>query len=118
MYIYNDVPVYNDIYFYIHVNKDEYVFNDVHINYYVYVYNDVYVSFDAYNDAPVMTFLLMLQTDIATKLSFKRKHLTLMRHDYYRPRVNILTPSANLAVPDAFTQYLSNVFYTRHIGEQ
>lgn len=65
-------------------------------------------------------FGLLIQGDcvaaeIASKLSFKRKHVTLMRHDYYRPRVNVLTPSDNLAVPDEFTQYLSNVYYTKHI---
>lgn len=55
--------------------------------------------------------------EIAKKLSFKNKVTTLMYMEHFRPRLNILMPSAELNnIPSEFTHYLNNSYYTENIS--
>ena len=53
---------------------------------------------------------------MASKLSFKSKTSTRLYLNHYRPVMNTLSPTDILNIPDEFTQYLNNTFYTEHIG--
>ena len=53
---------------------------------------------------------------MAGKLSFKSKTSTRVYLNHYRPVMNTLNPTETLNIPDEFTQYLNNTFYTEHIG--
>lgn len=57
-------------------------------------------------------------SEIASKLTFsKKKVATLMYMDHFRPRLKILIPSAELNnIPDEYTHYLNNSYYTENIS--
>ncbi|XP_053403690.1 uncharacterized protein LOC123554809 isoform X2 [Mercenaria mercenaria] len=55
--------------------------------------------------------------DIAGKMSFKPKTVTWVYLEHFRPRINTLKPEPVLAdIPEEYTLYLNNTYYTENIG--
>ncbi|XP_052783405.1 uncharacterized protein LOC128219604 isoform X2 [Mya arenaria] len=57
-----------------------------------------------------------VSNEIAGKVSFSSRNLVLLNMDHYRPRVKTLHPSAGLGIPDEYTHYFINSYYTRAIA--
>ncbi|WAR27636.1 hypothetical protein MAR_013340 [Mya arenaria] len=59
-----------------------------------------------------------VSNEIAGKVSFSSRNLVLLNMDHYRPRVKTLHPSAGLGIPDEYTHYFINSYYTRAIDQK
>ncbi|XP_060584450.1 uncharacterized protein LOC132740544 [Ruditapes philippinarum] len=55
-------------------------------------------------------------TDIAEQLSFKRKTATWIYKEHLRPMIYSLKANPDLSIPDEFTLYLNNTYYTENIS--
>ena len=65
---------------------------------------------------PKIEYSHTLQNEIAGKVQFSSRSVVMVKIDHYRPRVKILTPSKGLGIPDEYTHYYNNSYYTQTIG--